>query len=90
MAQIYPQHISEDERKASPGRRAEYLVYDELAKQLGDNWLILYGSAIKWSHRHGVSDREAEFIIAHTDLGVLALEVKGGSITREDNVWYVR
>jgi len=88
MAQIYPQHISEDERKANPGKRAEYLVYDELTKQLGDNWLILYGSAIKWSHQYGVSDREAEFIIAHADLGVLALEVKGGSITREGNVWY--
>ncbi|RMG93537.1 MAG: hypothetical protein D6706_15115, partial [Chloroflexi bacterium] len=88
MAQMYPQWITEDERKANPGRRAEYLVYDELARQLGDKWLVLYGSAIKWSHRYGVSDRETEFIIAHPDLGVLALEVKGGSITREGNVWY--
>jgi len=88
MAQMYPQWISESERKANPGKRAEYLVYDELARQLGDRWLVLYGSAIKWRHQYGVSDRETEFIIAHPSLGVLALEVKGGSITREGNIWY--
>ena len=87
MARIYPQWIPESERKENPGRRAEYFVYDQLSK-LGDNWLILYGSAIKWAHRYGVSDREADFIIAHPKLGVLMLEVKGGSITRDRSVWY--
>ena len=87
MARIYPQWIPESERKENPERQAEYFVYDQLSK-LGDNWLVLYGSAIKWAHRYGVSDREADFIIAHPDLGVLMLEVKGGSITRDGNVWY--
>ena len=40
MAQIYPQWIPESERKANPGRRAEYLVYDLLSQQLGDKWLV--------------------------------------------------
>lgn len=88
MAQIYPQWISKSEREANPHRRAEYLVYDKLNEQLGDNWLVLYGSAIKWTHQYGVSDRETEFIIAHPSLGALALEVKGGSVTREGNTWY--
>jgi hypothetical protein len=88
MAQIYPQDIPESQREANPHRRAEYLVYDLLREQLGNNWLVLYGSAIKWAHKYGVSDRETEFIIAHPDLGVLALEVKGGSITRKGNIWY--
>lgn len=88
MAQIYPQWITDEERKANPGRRVEYLIYDLLNEQLGDQWLVLYGTAIKWAHKYGVSDRENDFIIAHPDLGVLSIEVKGGSITREGNRWY--
>lgn len=38
----------------------------------------VHSSPIKWRNKYGVSDREADFIIAHPDLGVLALEVKGG------------
>jgi hypothetical protein len=87
MARIFPQWIPQSEREANPGRRAEYLVYDHLA-QLSDHWLVLYGAAIKWAHRYGVSDREADFIIAHPDLGVVVIEVKGGSISREGGIWY--
>jgi len=87
MARIYPQSISKNQRRANRERRAEHLVYDYLSK-LSDNWLVLYGTAIKLAHRGGVSDREADFIIAHPNLGVLMLEVKGGSITREGNIWY--
>jgi len=88
MAQIYPQWITDEERRANPGRRAEYLVYDSLKEQLGDQWLVLYGTSIKWVHEFGISDRECEFIVAHPDLGVVAIEVKGGSIEHKDNRWY--
>jgi len=87
MARIYPQHIPDSERKAKFDRRAEHLVYDYLSK-LSDDWLVLYGTAIKRAHSRGVSDREADFIVAHPQLGVLMLEVKGGSISREGNMWY--
>ncbi len=87
MAQLFPQWLSQSER-TKPGRRAEVLVYDKLAEQLGNKWLVIYGAAIKWKHEYGVSDRETEFVIAHPDLGVVFLEVKGGSITREGNNWY--
>ncbi len=87
MAEIFPQQISQQQRLENPGRRAEYKVYDSLAK-LGDRWLVLYGSALKWIHRYGVSDRETEFIVAHPDLGIVSIEVKGGSIIRKGCVWY--
>ncbi|MCB0191468.1 MAG: NERD domain-containing protein [Anaerolineae bacterium] len=88
MARMYPQWISKSERENNPGRRAEYLVYDRLAEQLGDDWLVLYSQAIKWTHDHGVSDREADFIVAHPKLGVVMVEVKGGSIERKGGQWY--
>jgi hypothetical protein len=88
MAQIYPQWIPKSERENNPGRRAEYLVYDHLNDQLGDDWLVLYSQAIKWAHQGGVGDREADFIVAHPKLGVVMLEVKGGSIERKDGQWY--
>lgn len=87
MAKLFPQWLPESER-ARPGRRAEILVYDKLAEQLGNKWLVIYGAAIKYKHSYGVSDRETEFVIAHPDLGVLFLEVKGGAITREGNNWF--
>jgi len=88
MARMYPQWISDQERRENPGKRAEFLVYDLLDQQLGDQWLVLYGKAIKWEHKYGVSDRETEFIVAHPDLGALALEVKGGAISYENGRWY--
>ena len=88
MAQIYPQWIPENEWKRHPGRRAGYFLFDQLLRQLGDNWLVLYGSAIKRAHKCGVSDRESEFTIAHPNSGPLALQVKGGSIAPEGNTWY--
>jgi hypothetical protein len=82
---IYPSYIPPFERRKK-GRRAELLVYDCLAK-LGSKWTILYHRSIKRETNYGISDREADFIIAHPDLGVLVLEVKGGGIVREAGDW---
>lgn len=83
---IFPGYIPESER-GNKGRRAELLVYDHLAT-LRDKWTILYHRSIKRETDYGISDREADFIIAHPDLGVLVLEVKGGGIAREGGDWY--
>lgn len=40
MAQMYPQYISVEERDENPRRCAEYLLYDRLAGQLGEKWLV--------------------------------------------------
>jgi len=87
MAQLFPQWLPESIKK-DPGKRAEILVYEKLAKQLTDKWLVFYGAAIKWKDSYGVHDGETEFVVAHPNLGVLFIEVKGGSITREGNSWY--
>jgi len=88
MAQVFPQWLSESER-ANPSRRAEIVLYDKLVEQLTDSkWMIIYGAAIKWRHDYGISDRETEFVVGHPDLGIIFIEVKGGSIEREGNIWY--
>lgn len=87
MAQIYPQYLTETQRSV-PKKRAEILVYDELSRQLSDDWLVLYSSSIKYKHEYGVSTREADFLIAHPRIGILVLEVKGGSIKKEGNSWF--
>lgn len=83
---IYPSYIPPSERKKK-GRQAELLVYDRLSK-FGSKWTILYHKSIKRETNYGISDREADFIIAHPDLGVLVLEVKGGGIACEAGDWY--
>jgi hypothetical protein len=44
------------------------------------------------SPRDGVQDGEADFIIAHPNLGVMIIEVKGGRIHYDANLalWYSR
>ncbi len=67
---IYPAQIPPSER--SEERRAEFVVYDALSS-LGEKWTVLYNRSLKFETQYGISDREADFIIAHPDLGVLAL-----------------
>ena len=79
MAMMYPSCLP-DLVRAEPGRRAEVLVYD-LLHGLDDQFHVFY--SVKWqaaSTRGIPRDGEADFVIAHADLGVLVLEVKGGRV----------
>ena len=74
-AQI-PDWVYLDER-----RSAEIKVFKKLAEVLNDDWHIFY-SRPWWglNQRGGEKDGEADFILAHPNLGLLFLEVKGGQI----------
>ena len=64
-----------------PGRDAERRVYDTLARLLDPEHAVFY--SVAWLTRAtgpAARDGEADFVIAHSDLGVLVLEVKGGQI----------
>ena len=66
---------------ADAGREAERRVYDALARLLGPEHAVFY--SVAWLTRatgHAARDGEADFVIAHSDLGVLVLEVKGGQV----------
>jgi hypothetical protein len=59
---------------------AERRLYEAFLEQLGDDFVVYH--SVDWALAGG--DRpeqgEADFVIAHPELGILALEVKGGDI----------
>jgi hypothetical protein len=59
---------------------AERVLFQELERQLSDEYRVLHG--VRWVSRTGGRQRdgEADFVIAHPRHGVLVLEVKGGVI----------
>ena len=78
MAKIYPEKLPES-ILSDPKRSAERDVYNKLA-DLPSSFVVFY--SVAWqSRKNGVTrDGEADFVIAHPDLGVLVIEVKGGRI----------
>jgi Nuclease-related domain/AAA domain len=90
MAKLWPRtlpvSIKEDRR-----RRAEVRVYEKLANILDDSFTVFYSSPwLGTDHLGNEKDGECDFMIAHPDLGYLALEVKGGGISfdpRERQWW---
>ena len=89
VATIYPDHLPESILN-DPMRAAERIMYHALSR-MGDAFTIFY--SVAWQSRSlagNVRDGEADFVIAHPELGMLVIEVKGGSI-RFDGVsgqWY--
>ncbi len=67
-------------------------MFKELNTQLGSDFLVLH--SVHWVASKGGrnQDGEADFIIAHPDLGVLVMEVKGGTIRRDGptDTWFTR
>lgn len=79
MSRIYPERLPES-LLLDPKRSAERAVYTALS-QLSAPFVIFY--SVSWLSRSPNSDAqdgEADFVVAHPDLGLLVLEVKGGSI----------
>jgi Nuclease-related domain/UvrD-like helicase C-terminal domain/AAA domain len=69
----------------SQGEKAERLVFDRLRAALPPEYR-LYPN-VNWigrtaAHR-GLRDGEADLVIAHPDLGILVIEVKSGSLSRD-------
>jgi hypothetical protein len=73
-----------------PRRSAECRVYERLAEELDDSWSVYY-SRPWWgiSPTGGEIDGEADFVVAHSEQGVLFLEVKGGLVRFEPktSIW---
>lgn len=84
MAKIYPERLPEYVRSNSR-RQAEKKVFDALSG-LGPSFCVFY--SVAWQVRDpksGARDGESDFVIAHPDLGVMILEVKGGEVRYDAN-----
>lgn len=69
---------------------SERIVYNELKKQLTDEYSVFY--SVSWSRlKDGRQIKsEADFIVVSERYGFLCLEVKGGSSYRvENNTWFI-
>lgn len=78
MAKIFPDHLPES-ILSDPKRNAEKKVFEALSG-LVPSFVVFY--SVAWQARKDgyTRDGEADFIIAHSDYGVLVLEVKGGGV----------
>lgn len=78
MAVLWPKKLPRSVLD-DPRRRAEVSVYDRLAEVLDDTFHVFYSSPWLGTDRLGnEKDGECDFLIAHPDHGILAIEVKGG------------
>ncbi|MBN1247673.1 MAG: NERD domain-containing protein [Anaerolineae bacterium] len=76
MAHMYPDPINPDTRS-----RAEIRLYEAFRDQLPNDFAVFH--SVAWQVRDttgGVRDGEADFCLAHSDTGILIIEVKGGGI----------
>lgn len=88
MALMFPATIPAEIAR-DPKRKAEISVYERLRRQLGDEFHVFYSSPWLGTRPDGSEvDGEADFLVAHEVLGLLAIEVKGGGIRIDsDNNW---
>lgn len=88
MAKFYPEHFPQWAAN-DPSRSAERKIFASLAS-LSDDFTVFYSVSWQVHNKRGAKDGEADFVIAHPDLGVLIVEVKGGRIRYEANLqqWF--
>ncbi len=60
---------------------AERRLYEGFLEQLDDAYVVYHSVDWVLAGRDGPDEGEADFVIAHPELGVLALEAKGGALT---------
>ncbi|WP_198672156.1 nuclease-related domain-containing DEAD/DEAH box helicase [Pseudogemmobacter bohemicus] len=75
---------------SDPKRQAERQVYDSLDRELGGDFTVYWSRPWHRFRPDGTGrDGEVDFIIAHPTLGILALEVKGGTVSCDDQGQWV-
>jgi nucleoside-triphosphatase THEP1 len=82
MARMFPQKPPAILRE--PARAAELKVYNAFQAGLLDDYTVFY--SVRWimkDDRGTPTTGEADFIVAHPALGLIVLEVKGGSIRKD-------
>lgn len=84
MARMIPAQISPDTK--SFAERKVFRLFQNMPNT--EDWCVIHSIALA---RHTTqSQGEADFVVAIPDMGVFALEVKGGGITYQGGQWYSR
>lgn len=82
MARFYP--TIDQNFHGSDGER---IVYDSLKKGLADTYTVFHSFAWLGNEKQRRSEGEADFVILHPALGILAIEVKSGGIAYREGNW---
>jgi len=81
MAKMIPSIISPKIKSHAERKIFDWFKNDPLTK----NWIVLHSLGIE-NHQTAMFG-EIDFLVLASNLGVYALEVKGGRVRREDGVW---
>lgn len=81
MAKMIPSIISPKIKSHAERKIFDWFKNDPLTK----NWVVLHSLGIE-NHQTAMFG-EIDFLVLASNLGVYALEVKGGRVRREDGVW---
>ncbi len=65
--------------------KAELVLFERLRSDCPDDWVIFHSLGLSGHRRKPWA--EADFVVV-SNLGVLVIEVKGGSIERRDRLWF--
>lgn len=72
MARMFPERLTSD------APTSEQRVHQALRTGLDDSFVVFH--SVSWHGRNRKPDGEVDFLVAHADLGLLVIEVKGGQI----------
>ena len=80
---LFPQYLE----KSSVKSPAEYRLFNAFKQQLSSGYYVFHSVSWLGVRKKGwrPSDGEADFVIAHPDLCILVLEVKGGKVGFNNN-----
>lgn len=85
MARMHPPDVDGDE----PESGAERAVFDAIRDRLPEPWEAFHGTGFtERDHATGTRDGEIDFVLAHPEVGIFCLEVKGGGVECRDGAWY--
>lgn len=82
MAKFYPTID-----KNFHGSDGEQIVYDALRQGLSDQYTVFHSFVWLGNEKQRRSEGEADFVILHPALGILAIEVKAGGIAYREGNW---
>lgn len=62
------------------------LKFFEICDGLSSDWTIWH--SLNWDRKASTRSGEADYLLFHPNLGFAVIEVKGGKITVENNIFY--
>lgn len=85
MALMRPVYSEAQLRELEKLSRAEVFFYTACRDQLPDTVLVIHSSSFAQRSKDGLHVGEIDFVLAFADAGLMVVEVKGGSISRDDS-----